>query len=48
MAAGKILKHIMVDMIYRTSNNQITLMDKLLEARTEVAILFRTHNLKYF
>ena len=34
MAAGKILKQIMVDMIYRTSNNRITLMDKLLEART--------------
>ncbi len=33
MAAGKVLKQIMVDMIYRTSNKQITLMDKLLEAR---------------
>lgn len=33
MAAGKILKQIMVDMIYRTSDKQITLMDKVLEAK---------------
>ncbi len=32
-AAGKILKQIMVDMIYRTSNSCLTLMDKLLEAK---------------
>jgi len=31
--AGKILKIIMTDMIYSTSNNHMTIMDKLLEAR---------------
>ena len=33
LEAGKILKKIMTEMIYRTSNNHITLMDKLLCAR---------------
>ncbi|MDX2506037.1 MAG: AMP-binding protein [Gammaproteobacteria bacterium] len=32
--AGKLLKKIMTDMIYRTSNNHITIMDKLLCACT--------------
>ncbi len=32
--AGKILKKIMTDMIYYTSNNHMTLMDKLLHARS--------------
>jgi len=32
--AGKILKKIMTEMIYRTSNNHITLMDKLLSAKS--------------
>ncbi|MCW8929544.1 MAG: AMP-binding protein [Gammaproteobacteria bacterium] len=31
--AGKVLKSIMTDMIYSTSNNQVTIMDKLLNAR---------------
>ncbi len=31
--AGKILKTIMIDMIYSTTNSDITLMDKLLKAR---------------
>ncbi|MCK5662242.1 MAG: AMP-binding protein [Thiotrichaceae bacterium] len=33
LAAGKILKKIMVNMVYSTTNRDITLMDKLLSAR---------------
>ncbi len=33
MEAGKVLKQIMINMIYATTNNHITLMDKLLKAR---------------